>query len=129
MGAWGYKGYDNDSGCDWLGGLADMLKFTLDHAFCSRWTEEGIAAAQLLTELPWTLQLRLGVYVFNEALEIVESELEPEKLKPWKSPTARRHYLSVLHRKLSMKQRTLALEEKRLKARMKKMVAVRARKK
>jgi hypothetical protein len=125
MGAWGVEGYDSDTGCDWLNGLADVLKFTLNHAFWSRWTEEGIAAAQLLTELPASLQSRLGQYTFNEAMEIVDQELKPENLKPWESPKKRKAYLAQLHAKLLAKHAILAEEEKKTKARMKKIIVVR----
>jgi len=119
MGAWGEKGYDSDSGLDWIGGLVDVLRFTLDHAFWSRWSEEGVAAAQLLTELPPVLQDRLGQYCFNEALVVVDSQLRPEELKPWKDPSRRKLYLVQLRRKLSLKQKVLAREEKRTQQRMK----------
>lgn len=119
MGAWGEKGYDNDSACDWLGGLSDTLRFIFDHAFYSRWEEEGIAAAQLLSELPATLQDRLGVFVFNEALEVVDHQLEPEMVSPYKFPAKRRGYLVSLRRKLSLRQKVLDREEKSTRARMK----------
>jgi len=124
MGAWGVEGYDSDSGCEWLDGLVDVLKFTLNHAFWSRWTEEGIAAAQLLTELPASLQSRLGPSAFNEALEAVEEEVKPRSLEPWKSPEKRKAYLATLHAKLFIRRASLAKEEKRTKARMKKIIVV-----
>lgn len=114
MGAWGEKGYDNDSACDWLGGLSDSLRFTLDHGFWSRWPEEGIAAAQLLTELPPVIQDRLGVFAFNEALAVVDQELKPASTKPWKSPHKRKSYLMGLRRKLSLRQKTLARQHARM---------------
>lgn len=96
MGAWGEKGFDNDTAADWLDGLEYILNFTLLRAFWSRWKEEGIAAATLLTELPNRIQERLGIHVFSEALEVVEEELKPEHIKPWKHPKKRLKFLSQL---------------------------------
>lgn len=100
MGAWDHKAYDNDSACEWLDGVAELLSFTLDHGFWSRWTEEGIAAAQLLCDLPRELQNRIGPQPFNEALEIVDAELKPDALKPWKHPEKRRKYILGLKAQL-----------------------------
>ena len=100
MGAWAEKGYDNDSACDWLDGFIDTISFNLLHAFFSRWREEGIAAAQLLTELPEVLKERLGRQIFAEALEVVDSELKSEVIKLWKRPERRKRYLVSLRSRL-----------------------------
>jgi len=96
MGAWGEKGFDNDTAADWLDDVVGILKFLLLRAFWSRWQEEGIAAATYLTELPDHIQERLGVHVFSEALEVVEEELLPEHIKTWKHPKKRLKFLSHL---------------------------------
>src|SRR5579872_3541169 len=100
MGAWDHKAYDNDSACEYLDGVAELLTFTLLRGFWSRYQEEGIAAAQLLCDLPRELQNRIGPYAFNEALEVVEAELKPEAIKPWKHPEKRREYLQTLKAQL-----------------------------
>lgn len=127
MGAWGEKGFDSDTGCEWLDGVADILKFTLDRAFWSRWSEEGVAAAQLLSELPAVLQDRVGQYTFNEALEVIDSELRLENLKPWKDPGKRKKYLAVLRGKLLLKQKVLAKLEKKNRERLKNVVIKKGR--
>jgi len=70
-------------------------------AFWSRWQEEGIAAARLLCDLPQVLQDRLGSHPFAEALEVVDAELKPEELKPWKSPAKRARFLRTLQSELT----------------------------
>lgn len=100
MGAWEHGPLDNDSAQDWLDGFTDQLAFTLNHAFWSRWQEEGIAAAHILSQLPKTITDRLGPYVFNEALEVIDEELKPEKLKPWKRPSSRKSALLQLRSRL-----------------------------
>lgn len=100
MGAWEHGPLDNDSAQEWLDGFTDHLAFTLNHAFWSRWQEEGIAAAYILSQLPKTITNKLGPYVFNEALEVVEQELKPENLKPWKRPVKRESALLSLRSKL-----------------------------
>ena len=96
MGAWGEKGFDNDTAADWLDGITEMFQFTLLRGFWSRWQEEGVAAAQLLSELPPLLQERLGPHVFSEALEVIDLELRPDAVTPWKHPAKRRRYLNAL---------------------------------
>ncbi len=114
MGAWGEKAYENDSACDWLGDLSDSLRFTLNHAFWSRYSEEGVAAAQVLSDLPPKVQEYMGVFSFNEALEVVDRELKPVSLSPWDNPKRRERFLRELRRKLSLRQKFLARLHKRL---------------
>lgn len=103
MGAWAEKGFDNDSACDWMDGVTEIVRFTLLHAFWSRWQEEGVAAAQFLSELPTTFQERLGVHIFTEALEVVDEELKPAAITPWKHPAKRKRYLTTLRKKLAQR--------------------------
>jgi hypothetical protein len=49
-----------------------------------------------LYDLPQELQDKIGPHPFVEALEIVESELSPESLNPWKHPDKRRWFLTGL---------------------------------
>ncbi len=81
MGAWDHGPLENDSAQDWLDGFCDQLTFTLNHAFWSRYQEEGIAAAYILSELPKKVIHRLGHYIFNEAIEVVEEALTKLKDK------------------------------------------------
>lgn len=101
MGAWGYKGYDNDSAMDWVDGICEMLQFTLNHAYWSQYVEEGIAAAQLLSDLPEPIKEKLGPYAFNEALEAVAKQLKPENYKQYFKPALRLRYLKSLEKRLS----------------------------
>lgn len=100
MGAWEHGPLDNDSAQDWLDGFCEQLRFTLNHAFWSRYQEEGIAAGYVLANLPEKVVHRLGPYIFNEALEAVESELRPEIVKEWKRPAVRKRQLLKLHDQL-----------------------------
>lgn len=100
MGAWASEPFENDTAADWIYSVGDALKFILNSAFWSRWDEEGIAASALLTELPDRVKKHLGSRAFNEALEVVERQLQPEQLKPWKSPKRREKVLQDLRRSL-----------------------------
>jgi hypothetical protein len=105
MGAWGEKGTDNDTAQDWLDDISGLINSVLRHAFWSRFQEEGIAAAQILSELPNELQARLGVHVFSDALAIVEDELDPALLQAWKAPKKRQNYLRGLRAALLRRHR------------------------
>ena len=127
MGAWGHKAYDNDTGEEWLDGFSDILKFLLTQAFWSRWQEEGVAAARVLCDLPHVLQGRIGPHPFAEALEVIDAELKPEQLKPWKSPAKRARYLRVLKLELEEFHGQLMKSEAERRKRISKMVIVRAK--
>lgn len=116
MGAWDYGPLENDSAQDWLDGFCQQLSFTLNHAFWSRFQEEGVAAAYVLSELPKKVVHRLGHYIFNEALEVVAQELKSENIKLWKHPSSRRRALLKLQLRLKKIQPPgLKLRKRRIK--------------
>lgn len=100
MGAWEHGPMENDTAQDWFDGFCEQLRFTLNRSFWSRYQEEGIAAAYVLSQMPEKVVHRLGHYIFNEALEVVEKELKPENLEPWKHPAARKKSLLKLQAQL-----------------------------
>jgi len=118
MGAWEHGPLENDSAQDWFDGFCQQLAFTLNHAFWSRYQEEGIAAAFVLSQVSKQVAHRLGHYIFNEALEVVESELRPENLNPWRHPVKRKRSL------LKLKTQLIKVQPPGLKLKRKRLVKV-----
>ena len=67
MGWIGYGPYENDDAMDWLGGVADMLRFMVTQACFSKEYGTVMAACRLMVDLPDPLRNLLGVYPFHEA--------------------------------------------------------------